>query len=41
VLAGIWGWNVIDTFFAVEQRAPSGAYSFEIDARGASLTMRF
>lgn len=41
VLAGLWGWNAIDTFFPVEHRAPSGAYSFEIDARGASVTMRF
>jgi hypothetical protein len=41
VLAGLWGWNVIDTFFPAEQRAASGKYSFEIDARGASVAMRF
>ena len=41
VLAGLWGWNAIDTFFPVEHRAPTGKYSFEIDARGACVAMRF
>ncbi len=41
VLAGLWGWNVIDTFFPAEQRVSSGNYSFDIDARGAYVTMRF
>jgi hypothetical protein len=41
VLAGLWGWNVLDTFFPVEHRSPAGKYSFEIDARGASVAMRF
>ncbi len=41
VLAGLWGWSAIDTFFPVEHREPAGKYSFEIDARGASVAMRF
>jgi len=41
VLAGLWGWNALDTFFPVEHRSPAGKYSFEIDARGASVAMRF
>jgi hypothetical protein len=41
VLAGLWGWNVIDTFFPAEHRASNGKYSFEVDARGAGVAVRF
>lgn len=41
VLAGLWGWNMIDTFFPAEHIVSEGKYSFEIDARGASVAMRF
>jgi len=42
VLAGVWGWNVIDTLFPGE-RAGSGAqrYSFDLDERGAWIAFRF
>jgi hypothetical protein len=41
VLAGLWGWNMIDTLFPAEHLVSEGKYSFEIDARGASVAMRF
>jgi len=42
VLAGVWGWNVIDTLFPGEH-AGSGAqrYSFDLDERGAWIAFRF
>jgi hypothetical protein len=41
VLAGLWGWNMIDTLFPAEHLVSEGKYSFDIDARGASVAMRF
>ena len=41
VLAALWGWNVIDTFFPAEQHEPGAKYSFDLDARGASIALRF
>jgi hypothetical protein len=40
-LAAFWGWNVIDTFIPAERRGPGAKYSFDLDARGASIAMRF
>jgi hypothetical protein len=42
VLAGVWGWNLIDTFFPAEH-AGLGAqrYSFDLDERGAWIAFRF
>ncbi len=40
-LAALWGWNVIDTFIPGERQGPGAKYSFDLDARGASIAMRF
>ena len=40
-LAAVWGWNVLDTFIPGERHGADAKYSFDIDARGAYLAMRF
>ncbi|MDD4857903.1 MAG: DUF5683 domain-containing protein [Candidatus Krumholzibacteria bacterium] len=42
ILAGVWGWNVIDTFFEGDcSTADSHRYSLDLDERGASVAFRF
>jgi len=42
VLAGVWGWNVIDTLFPGEGSGSGPQrYSFDVDERGAWIAFRF
>jgi hypothetical protein len=42
ILAGVWGWNVIDTFFEGDGSTTGlDRYSLDVDERGASLAFRF
>jgi len=41
-LAGVWGWNVLDTLFpGGDSGSGGGRFAFDIDARGACVAFRF
>lgn len=41
VLAGLWGYNLVDTMFPADGGGADPRFSFDVDSRGASVALRF